>query len=67
LEDVQPLLVVIVAEQFFHEGFHDELEQEEKMALVECIGGEGDQKLEEILSIQFQARFASSGDRECEC
>ena len=52
-----------VAEDFFREGFQDELEEEEEMALVEFVGVKGDQKLEEILSIQFQIIFASSSGR----
>lgn len=42
-----------VAEPFRREGFQEELEEEEKMAMVGFIRGEGDQELEEILSIQF--------------
>jgi hypothetical protein len=53
-------LLMSVADQFFSEGFQDQLEEEEEMTLGEFIRPEGEQKREEIFSIQYQIIFASS-------
>ena len=53
LGNTQPLLFVMVAEQFFNKGFQDQLKEDEQMTSVELVWGEGDRKLEEILCIQF--------------